>query len=257
MATQNLIEEREEQEHEHEEHPGGGRFNRLLGVTFVGVAMLGGVVLALGVQSSGTNQDAAVHGAVEDPGAAARDRGEIEDLAAHGMEPHPAPSFVPSPAVIASIQRPFEHTAPKPPSRYAQWAEEKFMKALESPQMVPAFHGGQTLEIASSKGRPDSTFNSTTSNSPSLNEQTITVRPPASRYTVMAGSVIPAVLVSGINSDMPGPIIAQVSENVLDNATGQYLLIPQGSRLIGAYQNASSFGQQRVQIAWQRLIFPN
>jgi type IV secretion system protein VirB10 len=65
------------------------------------------------------------------------------------------------------------------------------------------------------------------------------------------------VLVSGINSDLPGPILAQVSESVLDSATGKYLLVPQGSRLIGVYQNASAYGQQRVQIAWQRLIFPN
>ena len=73
----------------------------------------------------------------------------------------------------------------------------------------------------------------------------------------MAGSILPAVLISGINSDLPGPILAQVSQNVLDSATGRSILIPQGSRLIGAYQNASSYGQQRVQIAWQRLIFPN
>ena len=78
-----------------------------------------------------------------------------------------------------------------------------------------------------------------------------------SPYTLMAGSIIPAVLVSGINSDLPGPILAQVSESVLDSATGRYLLVPQGSRLIGVYQNASTYGQQRVQIAWQRLIFPN
>jgi type IV secretion system protein VirB10 len=69
--------------------------------------------------------------------------------------------------------------------------------------------------------------------------------------------VIPAVLVSGINSDLPGPILAQVSQNVFDSATGKYLLVPQGSRLIGVYQNASAYGQQRVEIAWQRLIFPN
>jgi type IV secretion system protein VirB10 len=65
------------------------------------------------------------------------------------------------------------------------------------------------------------------------------------------------VLVSGINSDLPGPILAQVSENVFDSATGKSLLIPQGSRLIGDYRSASARGQQRVQIAWQRLIFPN
>ena len=129
MATENLIDDQEERDQEQQEHSGGGRFNRLLGVTFVGVAMLGGVVLALGVQSSGTNQDAAVQRAVDDPGAAARDRGEIEDLAAHGIEPLPAPSFVPTPAVIVSNQKSFEHTAPKTPSRYAQWAVTAFCEA--------------------------------------------------------------------------------------------------------------------------------
>jgi len=78
----------------------------------------------------------------------------------------------------------------------------------------------------------------------------------ASPYTVVAGSVIPTVLIIGINSDLPGPIL-EVSQNVFDSATGKYILIPQGSRLICAYQNASTYGQRRVQIAWQRLIFPN
>ena len=75
--------------------------------------------------------------------------------------------------------------------------------------------------------------------------------------TVVAGSVIPAVLVSGIDSDLPGPILAQVSENVFDSASGRSLLIPQGSRLIGTSSSASTPGQQRVQISWRRLIFPN
>ena len=77
----------------------------------------------------------------------------------------------------------------------------------------------------------------------------MTLHPPASPYTVMAGSVIPAVLFGGINSDLPGPVLAQVSENVFDSATGRPLLIPQKSRLIGAYQSAETYGQQRVQIA--------
>jgi type IV secretion system protein VirB10 len=126
------------------------------------------------------------------------------------------------------------------------------MKALEAPEMVAAFHGGQALEIASARGQSATQFNSVSSSHP-----TVTLHPPASPFTVMAGSVIPAVLVSAINSDLPGPILAQVSESVFDSATGKYLLIPQGSRLIGAYQHASAYGQQRVQIAWRRLIFPS
>jgi len=249
MATAEPIQDQDEQE---QEHSSGGRFNRLLGVVFIGVAMVGGVAIALGVQSSGTGSDAAVQKALDDPGAASRNRSEVEDLAAHGAERHSVPNYAAAPAIIASTQTPAQPRAPRPPSRYAQWAADKYMKALEAPEMVAAFHGGQALEIASAKSQPGGNFNSNSSSDP-----TVALNPPASPYTVMAGSVIPAVLVSGINSDLPGPILAQVSQSVFDSATGRTLLIPQGSRLIGAYSNASTYGQQRVRIAWQRLIFPN
>ena len=249
MADEIVIEDAEEQ---HESHSGGGRFNRSLGLVIIAVAMVGGVALALGIQASGTNQDAAVQKAVDDPGTAARDRGEIEDLAANGGRPQMTANLAPTPSILVPIQTPIQRSAPQPPSRYAQWAQEKYMKALEAPEMVQAFHAGGALEIPSAKGQPGTSFSSTNSTDP-----TVTLHPPVSPYTVMAGSVIPAVLVSGINSDLPGTILAQVSENVLDSATGKYLLVPQGSRLIGVYQNSSTYGQQRVQLGWQRLIFPN
>ena len=249
MATSEPIQDQDEQE---QEHAGGGRFNRLLGIVFIGVAMVGGVAIALGVQSSGARSDATVEKTVDDPSAAARNRGEVEDLAAHGAERHSVPRYAATPAIIASTQMPGQPRAPRPPSRYAQWAADKYMKALEAPEMVAAFHGGQALEIARAKGEPGGDLSSNSSTGP-----TVTLHPPASPYTVMAGSVIPAMLVSGINSDLPGPILAQVSQSVFDSATGRTLLIPQGSRLIGAYSNASTYGQQRVRIAWQRLIFPN
>jgi len=72
----------------------------------------------------------------------------------------------------------------------------------------------------------------------------------------MAGSIIPAILVSGIDSDMPGMIIAQVSENVFDSATGKSLLIPQGSRLVGEYGSVVGNGD-RIRIGFRRLIFPD
>jgi type IV secretory pathway VirB10-like protein len=235
-----------------QEHPGGGRFNRLILITFAVVAIVSGVVVALGVESSGIGQSAGVQKAGEDSGASARNNGEIADLAAHGGKPLAAPAFVAPPVVVATVQAPIQNASPQPPSRYAQWAEEKYMKALESPQMVSAFHDGETLEIARANGQQGTNFNLGNST-----DQAVTLHPPASAFSVMAGSVIPAVLVSGINSDLPGPILAQVSQNVFDSATGKYLLVPQGSRLIGIYQNASTYGQQRVEIAWQRLIFPN
>jgi type IV secretion system protein VirB10 len=78
-----------------------------------------------------------------------------------------------------------------------------------------------------------------------------------SRFMIRAGAVIPAVLLSGINSDLPGQILAQVSENVYDAATGRYLLIPQGTRLIGGYSSEVQYGQSRVFAVWQRLVFPD
>jgi type IV secretory pathway VirB10-like protein len=80
---------------------------------------------------------------------------------------------------------------------------------------------------------------------------------PASKYVVQAGSVIPAALLTGIRSDLPGQVTGQVTENVYDSPSGRYLLIPQGSKLIGIYDSQVSFGQSRVLLVWTRLIFPN
>jgi len=80
---------------------------------------------------------------------------------------------------------------------------------------------------------------------------------PASPHQVMAGSIIAAALVTGLNSDLPGMVVAQVTENVHDSITGRTLLIPQGSRLIGTYDSRVSFGQSRALLVWQRLIRPD
>mgnify|MGYP000629702635 CR=1 FL=1 len=74
---------------------------------------------------------------------------------------------------------------------------------------------------------------------------------------IKTGTVIPAVMVSGINSDLPGVMIAQVSQNVWNTANGKYLLIPQGSKLYGVYDSRVVYGQERVLIAWNRVIFPD
>lgn len=79
---------------------------------------------------------------------------------------------------------------------------------------------------------------------------------PASPYIVQAGSIIPAALITGIRSDLPGQITAQVTQNVYDSPTGRILLIPQGARLIGEYDSQVSAGQNRVLLAWDRLILP-
>jgi type IV secretion system protein VirB10 len=80
---------------------------------------------------------------------------------------------------------------------------------------------------------------------------------PASPYVLQAGAVIPAALITGLRSDLPGQIAAQVTENVYDTPTGASLLIPQGARLIGVYDSQVSFGQSRLLLVWTRLILPN
>jgi type IV secretory pathway VirB10-like protein len=79
----------------------------------------------------------------------------------------------------------------------------------------------------------------------------------ASPYVVQAGTVIPAALITGIRSDLPGQITAQVTEAVYDSPTGKYLLIPQGAKLIGQYDSSVAFGQSRVLLVWTRIIMPD
>jgi type IV secretion system protein VirB10 len=80
---------------------------------------------------------------------------------------------------------------------------------------------------------------------------------PVSPYEVMAGTVISASLITGINSDLPGEVTAQVTDDVYDTVTGGTLLIPQGSRLIGTYDSVVAFGQSRALVVWQRVIMPD
>ncbi len=83
------------------------------------------------------------------------------------------------------------------------------------------------------------------------------VVPQQSPFELKRGSVIPATLITGINSDLPGRITAQISQNVYDSATGHRLLIPQGTKLFGRYDSKVSFGQSRVLVVWTDIIFPN
>lgn len=79
----------------------------------------------------------------------------------------------------------------------------------------------------------------------------------ASPWIISGGSILSASLITGINSDVPGLVVAQITENAFDSITGKTLLIPQGSRIIGAYETDTSFGQQRAQVVWRRIIWPN
>jgi type IV secretion system protein VirB10 len=90
---------------------------------------------------------------------------------------------------------------------------------------------------------------------PTVNSGRLT--PPAGRYVVSAGSTIAAALITGLSSDLPGQVVAQVTEEVFDTVTGRTRLIPQGTRLIGVYDARVSYGQSRALVVWTRLIFPD
>ena len=80
---------------------------------------------------------------------------------------------------------------------------------------------------------------------------------PKSPYLLQAGSIIPCVMISGINSDLSGQVIAITRENVYDSISSRYLLIPQGAKLIGTFSNQVAYGQERLGVAWSRVIYPN
>jgi type IV secretion system protein VirB10 len=83
------------------------------------------------------------------------------------------------------------------------------------------------------------------------------LEPPTTPYILRTGSIIPALLLSAMDAGLPGTIIAQVSQDVYDTPKGEFLLVPQGSRLVGEYSNAIQYGQARIFVAWQRIIYPD
>jgi len=97
-----------------------------------------------------------------------------------------------------------------------------------------------------------------TTSKPELTNYLLHTRSQAiSKYEVKAGTVIPSVMIGGINSELPGTIIAQVTQNVFDTRTGNYLLIPFGSKLVGEYDHQVVNGQKRVLVIWNRVIYPD
>ena len=118
--------------------------------------------------------------------------------------------------------------------------------AAQQPQQSSAAQGDQAAKRA---------FLAQASNQRTVNAERLVALP--SPNVVQAGSIIPAALITGIRSDLPGQITAQVTANVYDSPTGRILLIPQGARLIGEYDSEVAAGQTRVLLAWDRLIMPD
>lgn len=119
----------------------------------------------------------------------------------------------------------------------------------------PAGQNAQVTDPNSNRQAHKEAFVARADNQPGISTHSLV--PAVSPYMLSAGSVIAASLLTGLNSDLPGLVTAQVTNHVYDSATGRILLIPQGSRLIGSYDNVVAFGQDRALIVWQRLMLPN
>jgi type IV secretion system protein VirB10 len=129
-----------------------------------------------------------------------------------------------------------------------------------APAVIPVSAGGQAALGAAGSSDLMSQDHKLAFLNGNVDRRTVSpdrVEPPASSYVLQAGAVIPAALITGLRSDLPGQVTAQVTEDVFDSPTGQVLLIPQGARLIGQYDAQIAFGQSRALLVWNRLIMPN
>ncbi|NTF44045.1 conjugal transfer protein TrbI [Rhizobium sp. AC27/96] len=140
-----------------------------------------------------------------------------------------------------------DNTGRQPKNIAANSASDLYAAAMKSGQM------GQNIDQNGQTSKEDF-LNQDIKDLGYLPNQVV---PQMSPYELKRGSVIPATLITGLNSDLPGRISAQVSQNVYDSATGYRLLIPQGAKLFGRYDSKVSFGQERVLAVWTDLIFPN
>ncbi len=132
--------------------------------------------------------------------------------------------------------------------------------APSQPQLEPSAAAPATSAAASAStasAAPDHKLAFLSGNADHQTESLERIGAPSSPYILQAGAVIPAALITGLRSDLPGHATAQITENVYDSPTGTILLIPQGSRLLGEYDAQVSFGQRRALLVWNRLILPN
>jgi type IV secretion system protein VirB10 len=136
--------------------------------------------------------------------------------------------------------------APKSPFDILSAANPGLVPSGAEPLQQQAAPGYQDRKLAFLNSKPDG----------SITNPHVLQRP-LSPFTLMAGTIIPASLITGFNSDLPGFVICQVTENVYDTVSGRYLLVPQGTKIIGKYDSVVAFGPKRALIVWQRLIRPD
>ena len=178
--------------------------------------------------------------APRDPRREAYDRALRSPLEPAGDHTPPSPPQVPAPATLPALP-PLPPLPSLDPLAFAQGAAG-----------APA----RPEDAARAPEDPNRAFLAA-ARTPRATALPVTVQRPVSPYVLQAGTVLPALLLTGVNSDLPGELVAQVSLNVYDSRTQTHLLIPRGSRLLGSYSNQVSLGQARLLVAWDRLILPD
>lgn len=179
-------------------------------------------------------------------------------------QPIPAPGVPPSqPALSPEEQRRLQELEAARTARLFASTETRAASAAvaaASPEPAPAMPNLTSLGLAPQPATPTAQDRQNAFLNAATDRRTVAsdrIAAPASPYVLQAGAVISAALITGIRSDLPGQITAQVTENIYDSPTGRILLVPQGTRVIGQYDNNVQFGQSRVLLVWNRLIFPN
>jgi type IV secretion system protein VirB10 len=178
------------------------------------------------------------------------------------IQPGPQPSIAtPNPGISAEEQRRLQEIETARTSRLFSGTENRAGGAAVVPAIAPPPPPDLTsLGLAPQPATPSAQDRQNAFLNAETDRRTVApdrVAAPASPNILQAGAVISAALITGIRSDLPGQITAQVTENIYDSPTGRILLVPQGTRVIGQYDNNVQFGQSRVLLVWNRLIFPN
>ena len=177
-------------------------------------------------------------------------------------QPVPAPNVAtPSPGISPEEQRRLQEIETARTSRLFSGTETRAGTAATAPALAPPPAPDlASLGLAPSPSTPSAQDRQNAFLNAAADRRTVApdrVAAPVSPNILQAGAVISAALITGIRSDLPGQITAQVTENIYDSPTGRILLVPQGTRVIGQYDNNVQFGQSRVLLVWNRLILPN
>ncbi|AWB25789.1 MULTISPECIES: TrbI/VirB10 family protein [Alphaproteobacteria] len=181
---------------------------------------------------------------------------------ANGGQPVPAPGIAtPNPGVSQEEQRRLQEIETARTSRLFSGSESRVGAPATTPAVVPPPTPNlASLGLAPPPATPSAQDRQNAFLNAAPDRRTVApdrVVAPPSPNVLQAGAVISAALITGIRSDLPGQITAQVTENIYDSPTGRILLVPQGTRVVGQYDNSVQFGQSRVLLVWNRLIFPN